>query len=104
MNSFTFAQILLSVAAGAFAGGLVLFIGVWGVEKKQNRRLYELETDVESLRESSKSFQKTVSGRMGQQKLKDDRTIEQMAKDRLRQHQAGNGGVSDDEWLARGGK
>ena len=78
---------------------MVLLIGVWGVEKLQNRRLFDLEEDVEDLRARHKSFQKTMSGRLGQEKKQQYASVEQEARELLKQ----SGGVSDDAAWINGG-
>jgi len=99
MNSLSTAQILLTVSVSALISGLMCYIGVWGIEKHQNRRLTELEFDLESTRSSLKSFQKTVSGRMGAEERQAKKSIEEEAKLRL----ASNGGVTDDSAWINGG-
>lgn len=101
MNSLSFAQILLSISAGLLGGGVIQLIGVWGVEKLQNRRLAELELDVEQVRMSQKSFQKTVSGRIGAEVQADKRSVEKQAQEYLTA-QKSNSGNSDQDWLQSG--
>ena len=95
MHSLSLAQILLTASVATLAGALTVLIGVWGVEKHQNRRLTELELDIEQTRSSQKSFQKTVSGKMGQNELQAKRSIEEQA----REHLKGNNVDSDEAWL-----
>ena len=70
------------------------------MEKLQNRRLNDVELDIEALRAKLNSFVKTVSGRIGQEKKKAMGSIEDEAKIRLAQ----SDGVenSDQAWLAGG--
>jgi len=98
-ESLTIVQFILIVAVSAFVSLVCCWLGVWGIEKLQNRRLTDVELDIEALRAKLNSFVKTVSGRIGQEKKKEMGSIEDQAKLRLA-HPGGGG--ADDEWLAGG--
>lgn len=98
-----FASIVLSLCAGFLGGAICLVTGVWGVEKRQNRHLDELQSDVESIRIKQNSFQKTVAGKFGQGELKASKTIEEEAKKVLAASDGSHGnGKSDQDWLDGG--
>jgi len=96
MNWIIVAQIVLSATLGGLAGGLIAYTGVWGTEKHQNRRLNELELDVESTRMQLKSFQKTVSGKFGAEERGTKLNIEKEAQQLLTRKGSNS---SDQDWL-----
>lgn len=96
--SYSVALLVVVFAVSAFVSLAFTALGVWGMEKLQNRRITDLELDIEALRASLKSFVKTVSGRMGAEKKAAMGSIEDQAKLRL----AEGGDNSDASWLAGG--
>lgn len=96
MNWLIIAQFALSTALGGLSGGVIALIGVWGAEKHQNRRLTELELDLEQVRMHQKSFQKTVSGKFGAEERTTRLSIEKEAQQHLG---ANKGSSSDQDWI-----
>ena len=95
IGSLTLAQLVFVIAISGLVSLTCCYIGVWGTEKLQNRRITDLELDIEHLRASLKSFVKTVSGRMGQEEKRAKLSVVEDAKSRLAQES----GTSDDEWI-----
>lgn len=101
MHSLSLAQIVLTICAGALAGGLITVIGVWGCEKLQNRRLAELEGDLISLRSNFVRYQKTQAGLKGVQAREEKASIEKQAQEHLASNK-GNGEQSPEDWVKNG--
>ena len=91
MNSLSLSYLLAIAALAALSGGVsgaaMWLIGVWGVEKHQNRRLDELDSDMSSLNSRFTRFQKSLSGRLGAEEKEAKKTLVQEARDRLAQSQ-----------------
>lgn len=97
LNSLSTAYLLLSALVGAVAGGVIVLIGVRGTEKDTKRRLFGLETDMEDIRERFKSFQKTMSGKLGSFEKQARVSVEEEAKRLLRESQDDSG--TDEAWI-----